>query len=498
MPYQPTSPIPYLGTIDSTVDNVFTCIINPRDTITQYILKVIDINSTTGEPVLTVTENESGLLYSGTSEQIDTTRITENLQLPLQGSYKTDTLLRIPIPAHYILDKTAETEETDDEDKLYGDYVWNITLYDGNNKSSTSCDYYFMVRDKVEVSLFNDDILLSSIDTNNISSSNIRLHATYSQPQNILPAYYCFNIYLNGKIAYTTGNIISSNIVLEYDSLITGNDYVLELLIYDDNKMQSRYTYNLSVSYGYFSAPINPTAKIDNDKSYSTIDYSDNISIVGKCDEDADQPIYRKYLLSATNTAPDEEDTNGVCISENQVVYWDERTFGVPLDLEDTCQFINWHGHQGYEGIIVEKVDEESPLNNIIVGHIVPTTITHADDILLYTDENDAFMPIGVLSANIQGGFYYKFGTLPKAFISEFSKITSAIYKSDGTKDESEATAQIQDDTLYVINNNDTLSDDYILLTNDAPYNYWWLIGILKNNAVVYRNEKYSETVVSE
>ena len=43
MPYQPTSPIPYLGTIDSTVDNVFTCIINPRDTITQYVLKIIDI-----------------------------------------------------------------------------------------------------------------------------------------------------------------------------------------------------------------------------------------------------------------------------------------------------------------------------------------------------------------------------------------------------------------------------------------------------------------------
>jgi len=37
-----------------------------------------------------------------------------------------------------------------------------------------------------------------------------------------------------------------------------------------------------------------------------------------------------------------------------------------------------------------------------------------------------------------------------------------------------------------------------ILLTNDAPYNYWWLIGILKDTAVVYQGEKYSETVVSE
>lgn len=498
MPYQPTSPIPYLGTIDSTVDNVFTCIINPRDTITQYVLKVIDINSTTGEPVLTVTENESGLIYSGTSEQIDTTRITENLQLPLQGNYKTDTLLRIPIPAHYILDKSAETKETDDEDKLYGDYVWNITLYDGNNKSSTSCDYFFMVRDKVEVSLFNDETLLSTTDMNKISSSNIRLHATYSQPQNILPAYYCFNIYLNGKVSYTTGNVISSNILLEYDSLITGNEYVLELLIYDDNKMQSRYIYNLNVSYGYFSAPINPVVEIDNDKTYSTVDYSDNISIVGKCDEDEDSPIYKKYLLSDTNTFPEGDNSNGVCVPDNQFLYWDERTIGVPLDLDDTCQFINWHGHQGYDGIIVEKIDEESPLEKIIVGHAVPNSIRHSSNSLLYTDENDEFMPIGIVSVNIQGGFYYKFGTMPRTYISEFAKVTSAIYKSDTSTNEDVATAQIQDDTLYIINDDDVLSDANILLTNDAPYNYWWTIGILKNSAAVYRNEKYSETVVDE
>lgn len=498
MAYQPTSPIPYLGTIDSTVDNVFTCIINPRDTITQYVLKIIDINSTTGEPILTVTENESGLLYSGISEQIDTTRITDNLQLPLQGNYKTDTILRIPIPAHYILDKSAETEETDDEDRLYGDYVWNITLYDSNNKSSTSCDYYFMVRDKATVSLFNDDTLLSTTDVNVINSSSLRIRAEYSQSQNILPAYYCFNIYLNGKLTYTTGNTISSNIVLNYDSLITENNYILELLVYDDNKMQNRYIYNLSVSYGYFSAPINPTVEVDNNKSYSNVDYSDNISIVGKCEDNTIEPIYRKYILSATNKPPDGEVTNGVCVSNGQVLYWDERTVGVPLDLEDTCQFVNWHGHQGYDGIIVEKIDEDSPLNNIIVGHTIPNSIMHSDDSLLYIDENDSFMPIGVLSANIQGGFYYKFGTLPITFISEFVKITSAIYKSDGTKDENEATAKIQDDTLYVINNNDTLEDTNILLTNDAPYNYWWLIGILKDTAVVYQGEKYSETVVSE
>ena len=34
--------------------------------------------------------------------------------------------------------------------------------------------------------------------------------------------------------------------------------------------------------------------------------------------------------------------------------------------------------------------------------------------------------------------------------------------------------------------------------TQEEKNNYWWTIGILKNSAAVYRNEKYSETVVDE
>ena len=96
MPYQPMSPTPYLETIDSTVDNIFVCVINPRDIISKYILRIVDMNSTTGESVLTVTEDEAGLQYTGTSSQIDTSILIDNLQLPLYGTYKNDTMLKIP------------------------------------------------------------------------------------------------------------------------------------------------------------------------------------------------------------------------------------------------------------------------------------------------------------------------------------------------------------------------------------------------------------------
>lgn len=498
MPYQPISPTPYLSTIDSTVDNVFTCVINPRDIISKYVLKIIDINSTTGEPVLTVTEDVTGLMYSGVSAKIDTTRITDNLQLPVRGDYKIDTMLKIPIPAHYILDKSSETNETDNEDKLYGDYIWNITLYDNNNKTTTSCDYYFKIRDKAEISLLNNETILSSAEVNNINSSNIYVHATYSQAQNILPAYYCFNVYLDNIMVYTTGNVISSNITLTYDSLISGRDYILELLIFDDDKTQSRYIYKLNVSYNYFSAPINPIISINNDKTFSTIDYSDNISIVGKCAEDVEKPLYKKYIITTTNEFPADENTNGACIPKEQILYWNERTIGVPLDLDNTCQLLNWHGHKGFSGNIVEKFNEENAVDKIVVGHNITNSIKHSSDSLIYIDSKDSFMPIGVLTNNIQGGFYYKFGTLPRTYISEFTKVTSAIYKSTIETDEAVAISQIKDDTLYIINDNDMLTDTNILLTNDTVNNYWWLIGILNNNAVVYRNEKYSETVVNE
>lgn len=499
MPYQPMSPTPYLVTIDSTVDNVFTCVINPRDTIYKYVLKVININSTTGDPVLTVTEDEIGRTYSGASSQISSAQTSDNIQLPISGTYKNDTMLRIPIPAHYILDKSSETNSTQDKNRQYGDYVWNITLYDVNDNSTTSCDYYFKVRDKAKISLSNNGTALSTSSVNNITSGNICVQATYSQAQNILPDYYCFNLYLDNDLIHTTGNVISSNILFEYDSLVSDNNYKLELLIFYDDKTQNRYVYDLNVSYNYFSTPINPVIDINYDKEYVSLDYSYNISIVGNCDEDEENPTFEKYTETSTNNPPSGEATNGVCIPKNQYIYWNERTAVVPLDLDNTNQLINWHGHEGYNGVIVEKIDDKLSANTIIVGHEILNNISHSTvSSAIYTDAGDEAMPIGITNNNIQGGFYYKFGTSPKVYISEFSKITSAIYKTNTANMENTAMSKINDDTLYILNDTDEIADNNVILTNDAANKYWWLIGILDSSAVVSRGKKFSETVVSE
>lgn len=500
MPYQPMSPTPYLETIDSTVDNIFVCVINPRDIISKYILRIVDMNSTTGESVLTVTEDEAGLQYTGTSSQIDTSILIDNLQLPLYGTYKNDTMLKIPIPANYILDKSQENSETKDEDKKYGDYIWNITLYDNHDNAITSCDYYFKVRDKAHIELFNNDVEISTSNINNINSGNIYIQATYSQAQNILPAYYCFNLYLGNDIVYTTGNVVSSNIIFEYDSLISGNEYKLELLILDDDKTQTKYIYDLNVVYDYFSAPINPVVDIDADKEFVSIDYSYNISIVGKCDEDEENITFDKYILSDTGEIPADGSNNAACIPKNQIVYWNEQTVGVPLELDNTNQIIHWHGHEAYEGIIIEKSDPNALANIIIVGHDIPNSITHSNRTdLIYTDTEDENMPIGIARSNMGAGFYYKFGVSSKMYVSEFLKLTSAIYKSETVvTDESSATSKIDDDTLYILNDTDEISDSNVLLSNDTTNKYWWIIGILNDNAVVYRSKKYNETAVSE
>ena len=500
MPYQPMSPTPYLETIDSTVDNTFVCVINPRDIISKYVLRIVDMNSTTGESVLTVTEDEAGLQYAGTSSQIDTSILIDNLQLPLYGTYKNDTMLKIPIPANYILDKSEETSETEDEDKLYGDYIWNITLYDNHDNAITSCDYYFKVRDKANIELFNNDVEISTTNINDINSGNIYVQATYSQAQNILPAYYCFNLYLGNDIVYTTGNVVSSNIIFEYDSLISGNEYKLELLILDDDKTQTKYTYDLNVAYDYFSAPINPVVNIDTDKEFVSIDYSYNISIVGKYDEDEEEITFDKYKLSDANEVPAESSNNAACIPENQILFWDEQTAGVPLELDGTNQIIHWHGHEAYEGIIIEKLDPSASANAIIVGHDIPNSITHSNrDDLIYVDTEDENMPIGIARSNMGAGFYYKFGTSSKMYISEFLKLTSAIYKSEtAVADESSIVSKIDDDTLYILNDTDEIADNNVLLSNDASNRYWWVIGILNDSAIIYRSEKFSETVVSD
>lgn len=495
MPYQPTSPYPYLETIDAAFDNTFSCAINPRDVIIKYELQIFDIRSTNDSPVLTVTETAEGRSYRGDSEIINTATVKSELQLPLRGTTNDGAVLKIPIPANYILNKYSENESTNDADKLYGDYIWNIKLFD-NNGSVTSFDYFFKVRDTAFVTVKNDNTTLSQISVNEISSSSISINATYSQAQNILPSHYCFNLYLDNQIVYTTGTIISSNITFEYNSLISGKQYLLEMVLCDDDKNQFRYEYKISVLYNYYTSTVNPVIIPNNDKSFVTIDYSDNISIIGQYDTNGEIPTYRLYKKASDSTPATDVDYNAICIPNEQYVCWSENNNKTPLVLDDTEQVVHWHGHEHFDGLIMEKSDPQYTAGRFIIGHDVSSVVKHAANNLIYTDTEDSNMPIGISTQDIKGGFYYKLGTFEKVYISEFTKITSAIYKSSVAPAD-ESNIQTNDETLYILNDDDNISDNNMLLENDIIYKYWWVVALLSSKAIVKRGDKYSDTVVN-
>lgn len=564
MPYQPISPTPYLATIDANDDNVFSCIINPRDTIVEYVLTIID--NDTGKTILTVTEDESSLTYYGVHSSIgdsagdddgiyytSTISDTDSLQLPVSGSAKEDAYLEITIPAGYIMYYDADNEKYVSGS---GDFVWNIKLYNSAGTSVTSSDYYFQTRAAATVTVYNNGTELEALIENNLDSyaenidseydsiavsntitgSRINITADYEQEDGILPAYYCFTLYLDGNVVYTTGNIISSVIEFEYDGLVRENAYTLELMICDDEKRFTTLEYDLVVEYEYSSTSLNPVITVNNNDCSVEIDYSENVSIVGNCSGDTEAEILKYEALATTNSlytgmisdssdltmavagsddigsfwlfSEEYSDTdseigsfsggdwllktdegfviisskdnyfNAVCIPNGESITWSRNSTGDLLNLNNTYSYMKWHGHNVFDGVIFEMSENDYSLGTVYLGHDVSETFQRSD----YTE--------GIEYEYIEAGFYYKFGSYNKTYISEFTRVAPA-YIDMSTEDYD----VIDEDTLYILDDADELSDDYYLRENDPPYNYWWLVSVLQSSAIVEKLEAYNEEV---
>ena len=55
-----------------------------------------------------------------------------------------------------------------------------------------------------------------------------------------------------------------------------------------------------------------------------------------------------------------------------------------------------------------------------------------------------------------------------------------------------------EQDALYVINEEDILTDTDTLADSNLNYDYWYLIVILPTNLKIYQTKAYEETVVSQ
>lgn len=562
VPYQPTHPFPYLtGSIDITENNTFKCLINPRDTIIGYKIEIlqnsdnsivceirggIDENGnqykTINNSILVTQSDGSHSFVDGARYSID--EIPEiDSKFPLFGGFTDDSWLQVEIPSDITTPAGTGTGMVNGKD-----YKWNVVLYDNSHSNivtgktnalgdwrpvsqikldayneildaengikvsdikrgmfiqlvddegnvlktsdgsacggeiqsvsysenvatitlynsfqiptdlwvspyiynyqiysnySISFDYYFKARSTPKVSMEIPETITSSI---------LSVPVSYSQSEGVGISYYQMDLYLNDKLVNSTGEVYSPYMSYEYDGLISGNDYRLVLsIVTDDGKELEPIEKTFSVNYEMFQTAVRPVIDVNNYDACIKIDFSSNTSIPG-IEEGYDKISFQKY--SNDSTTPD--NTNAICIPYDSSVYWNNAN-GFPLNIDnESTILLHWHGHEGFSGTIFEKINEEDPQQNIVLSYS-------------------------------NGSFYYSKGNDIFTEKSFYPKTMSAINV--------ETTEQ---DALYVINEEDILTDTDTLADSNLNYDYWYLIVILPTNLKIYQTKAYEETVVSQ
>lgn len=345
MPYEPTFPQPYLSAIDISLDegSNFQCVINPRDEIIAYKITIKKIEDSETVCVVRGLINEGvqeKYYKDGGSAEVQITDIPDSdTTLPARGRANSDdSILVVNIPKMSSLTNGCE-------------YFWTIELTapnntDANDTSNTvkSKDFYFTTAKNPEITMPQLSIL---------ESNRLEVAIPYSQEQNLLPAYYRFNLYNKAKEVYTTDDVFSSNIVFEYDKFVNGEDYELELIVVLDNGITSVSQCDFSVSYTEATELLLSTTETDAESTCIVIDYSQQINMNGLI-EGKDTLTF----LRARNSGESYTDSpNILCMDKNQNIYW-EKVGNESLNLEDVTHIIHWHPHDNFDGTIVEIEDQ--------------------------------------------------------------------------------------------------------------------------------------------
>lgn len=501
MLHQPTFPYPYNQMVHAEDEIIFRCLINPRDVIYAYVLKIKDYD--TGDTVCIIT-NLNSVYDQVNPEPIIVGKANQQswLEIPVENniniengkSYvwqltlydKIDNKTSIPLlekqndntrslATDYIAFSSTDSEISTSKDiinvmidtngNIYSviaastQNIFKLELVSGELDNKTkrmfklygfselqTYEYYFKTGDKAEI-----DFQLPNV----ITSNSIDVSVSYYQEQNILPQFYCFNLYSDNVLVDTTGNIASVDISYSYDKLIAGNDYVLELIILDDERNETILTRNFSVKYNYYQTIFIPKATLNRSKHCINVDFSEMIVIPGEVENNWNI-AFSTYKNSTTQDLP--TSPNAVSLEENQNIYWNKQN-NKPLSLENTMQVIHWHGHDSFCGKIIEKIDEENSLRNIVAG---------------YDGSN----------------FYYKFGTSEKVYNSPYKTVANTAIDSSGD-------VVIDENTLYILKDSDELQDSDTILYNDLVGRYWWNIIISEDEVLFLQNENYIDTVVN-
>lgn len=216
---------------------------------------------------------------------------------------------------------------------------------------------------------------------------------------------------------------------------------------------------------------------------------------------------------------------NGINLDEGEAILWDNVN-DKPLVIPDrSSQVIHWHGSHGFNGLILEKINSEFVLGS--------TTVSYGGENFTYklgTSEAVNYCPyVGVASAIAGNDEHSIIGhvrgynpSTPSITLesSEFISVGRTIqigneYRTiSGVSEESgnlvvtldrvfDIEPQIDDiyavydeNYLYILADDDELSDDDILIDNDLSYKYWWLIVLLPDSVRFIKTVPFTESEV--
>lgn len=213
---------------------------------------------------------------------------------------------------------------------------------------------------------------------------------------------------------------------------------------------------------------------------------------------------------------------NGIHLEENESILWDTISDN-PLVLPDnSSQVVHWHGTHGFNGVILEKINSDSPLGSTVVSYdgmnfsyklgtedvvnFCPYTgfanaIAGRDehsttDIVLGYDPSSLTVTVSETALATVGNCIQinkECRTITSVVVDgNFSIIT--IDRAFKTPPSTENEYVIYDENyLYILSESDEISDGDILIDNDLSYKYWWLIVLLPNEVQFIKTVPFLE-----
>ena len=323
------------------------------------------------------------------------------------------------------------------------DYYWQITLYDSVDKFIKSPLYYFSAKATPEITF---DV------PEKINTCEYIFNATYKQEQNEKYMHYQYFLYRNNVLIDETPKMIDSLLSYKYSGFISGNEYKIELNITTLDRNVYKLLRRFKVEYDLQLSPILPEVSQVSDKNCINVDFSQNIFIKGNADTEV---TYSSYDGSSVATLPEESS-----------IYYNKITEKDPLAIgDDFTVYYNVHFSNLFVGDIISLIDEESGRK--------------------YTVKYDGRK------------FLYKIGYNPWVEIDPYID-ENGIHQETSVVASSETTLKdIDTNTLYILYPDDIIEADSKIIYNDITANFWWTFVLLPEKVLVFKGQRYEESVVS-